>query len=675
MASSGLNRREVLEAGALAGAALALGRVAGARASAGWSETVDFTALGTGDGWPGWHCAGVANLRRDGTRGLLEAGSDVFPCDPRPVAFALDRRFRDGAIAAVVDAAGAGAGLVLRRVGPREYYAAIYDDEQRALLIVRRSPGGVTELARAAVAPPDGALQLSFSARGTALEAALDTTRLTANDATPALQRAGDPGVLATARTLFPSAGPAVLPALGNLHLLPYGVQEGEAFMNSAVGQEVLARIRERSTAAFATIVLRSPGPPSPTLPSVVAATTGTPRAGGATLRVATDVPARVELEVATNPRFHRSRRVRAGITGAFDSVLADVAKLPPGRRVYWRARLRRRRHESIGPVRSFKVLPRAGSAAPVTIAIAACASQFGPAFDQLIARAPDVFVWQGDLNYPDTIGPLAQTVPAYAGIWRDFLANPRLAPVLERAPFAAQRDDHDYGVQDANSTNLVPWGIAPWEGLIERRLYYRFSAGLADIWVLDQRRFKSDPTLPDTTDKTLLGKDQRDWLLRTLATSRAPFKVICSPCTVAPLPANGRDGSWATGFTAERDLLLAHIAHSVSGRTIFVTGDTHWTMAYENDGLFEARPCPLGIPTPNDITLTDPQAADDARKTPGVLYADDTKSHFGLIELSAQQTTARLELLLVREDGAVPFRRRFEQPRKFARGRSLQRA
>ena len=60
---------------------------------------------------------------------------------------------------------------------------------------------------------------------------------------------------------------------------------------------------------------------------------------------------------------------------------------------------------------------------------------KFGPAFDQLIARSPDVFVWQGDLNYPDTIGPLAQTIPAYAGIWRDFLANPRLAELHQTGP------------------------------------------------------------------------------------------------------------------------------------------------------------------------------------------------------------------------------------------------
>jgi hypothetical protein len=190
----------------------------------------------------------------------------------------------------------------------------------------------------------------------------------------------------------------------------------------------------------------------------------------------------------------------------------------------------------------------------------------------------------------------------------------------------------------------------------MERRTHYRFRAGPAEVWVLDQRRFKSDPALPDTPAKTLLGLPQRRWLLRTLARSRAPFKIVCSPCTLAPLPANARDGSWAAGFTAERDLLLRHVAGRVSGRTVFVTGDTHWTMVYDRDGLFEARPCPLGIPTPNDITLTDPQAAEDARGLPGVVYADDNRGHFALLDVDGAQLT----LTLVRDDGATAYRRTF---------------
>src|SRR5436190_12878557 len=109
MPADRLSRRQLLGAGAAAGAVLALPRSAAAAAE--WSQTLEFGSLGEGDGWPGWACPGVANLRRSGGQGRLEAASDVFPCDPRPVAFAVDRRFRDGEISAVVAAGGAGTGL------------------------------------------------------------------------------------------------------------------------------------------------------------------------------------------------------------------------------------------------------------------------------------------------------------------------------------------------------------------------------------------------------------------------------------------------------------------------------------------------------------------------------------------------------------------------------------
>ena len=49
-----MSRREVLVAGAAAGAALALERTAAIAAAGSWSRTLDFDSLGAGDGWPGW---------------------------------------------------------------------------------------------------------------------------------------------------------------------------------------------------------------------------------------------------------------------------------------------------------------------------------------------------------------------------------------------------------------------------------------------------------------------------------------------------------------------------------------------------------------------------------------------------------------------------------------------
>jgi hypothetical protein len=473
------------------------------------------------------------------------------------------------------------------------------------------------------------------------------------------VQRAGDPGVLATAQTLFPSGSNPVLPALGNLHLLPWAVQEGQAFMNTAAGQQVVDEIRRRSTAGFRRIEVRAPGRARRRRPAVVAATTGAPVPGGARLHVAADGPARVTAEVSYSPRFERSREIPLRAADRFLAASGTARGLEPGRRVYWRAHLHRRGRSVAGPVRSFRVPPAARDEASFRMAVAACGSQFGPIFGELAERDPDVLVWQGDLNYPDTHGPLAQSMTGYAGIWRDFLANPVLAPILRDAAFAPQRDDHDYGVQDANSTLIgsYPWALAPWDALMSRRTHYRFPAGPAEIWVLDQRRFKSDPTVADSPHKTLLGRRQRRWLLRTLAASPATFKVICSPCTVF-MAANARDGNWAAGFETERELLLGHIRKRVSGTTIFLTGDTHLTGVYEGDQGFEARAAPVGIPTPNDITLVDPLAAQKLGDQPGIAYASD-QNHFTQLDLRGGRRPS-LELTLVREDGATPYTRRF---------------
>ncbi|MGI8461358.1 MAG: hypothetical protein ACR2OC_06930, partial [Solirubrobacterales bacterium] len=75
MREPGLNRRELLAAGAAGGAALTFER-AGGRAFAGGGsrvvERIDFASLTDGAGWGArWRCVGVANLRRAGREGLL----------------------------------------------------------------------------------------------------------------------------------------------------------------------------------------------------------------------------------------------------------------------------------------------------------------------------------------------------------------------------------------------------------------------------------------------------------------------------------------------------------------------------------------------------------------------------------------------------------------------------
>jgi hypothetical protein len=324
-----LTRRDLIAAGAAAGAAAAIGPDALAapprrRAIA----RLDFAGLADGSGWDGWRTVDVANLRRAGGEGLLEAGSDVFPNDPRPVAFAVDRRVRDGAIEAVIASTGHAPGVILRRVGPDHYYAAIYDTQARALILILRTPRGTQELARTRVVLARAPVTLRLEAAGrdpTRLTGALvgadgTTDTVSARDSTRRLQRRGDPGVLATAQTLLDQIEEP-FPPFGNSRLGLYGTQEGMTFLASPAGQAYTRLVTERSTAAFREIVVRSAERPQATPASVVAATTGVPFATGARLNVATELPAEVEIEVSPDRGFRHARTLRPGRAGDFSAL------------------------------------------------------------------------------------------------------------------------------------------------------------------------------------------------------------------------------------------------------------------------------------------------------------------------------------------------------------------
>ena len=312
-----LSRRELLAAGALAGAALALERTVGrgpGRRGRGGSTS---RALGPGDGWPGWTCPGVANLRRADGAGLLEAGSDVFPCDPRPVAFARrpalprrrDRRGRRRR--------GRGRpGVVLRRDRParllrRDLRRRAGRAPHRAALARRRRPSWRGPRCRDRPRPAAPDVQAAERAHAPRR----DGRRRRRREVQPTRRRRssapGDPGVLATARTLFPSEGPAVLPALGNLHLLPYGVQEGQAVIGDG-GRGAAARRRSASARPRRSreIVVPRAGPAGADAAVGRRRDHRTPRAG-ALLRVAADVPAHASRSSSRATRGFRAQPPR----------------------------------------------------------------------------------------------------------------------------------------------------------------------------------------------------------------------------------------------------------------------------------------------------------------------------------------------------------------------------
>lgn len=597
-----LTRREFLGRTALFGATVPF---LGPRALRAAEETLRFD--GTGQGWgAAWALNGVGNWWVERGLGMLQAATDVYPSDRRVVAFLVDRAFRDGAVTAKIRATGLGAGVVLRRSGPRTWYAALYDGA--VLQILKRTPSSETVLA--AIPAPDlrFPVTLNFAASSLVGGSALLAARLRDDLSLPVSLEArdpdpipgpGDPGCIATTESGTRS-GPG----------LPLGMASARALWVTGPGQEIeesaLGRVREDalralSTAAYEEVVIEA-SEQLASRPTVLAATTGPPLDGGARLAVVTDLPAEVTVELGNRPDLQNSVHL-SGSTTSERAAFFELQGLPRDSVWYWRAQARRGAVVSTGPLRSFRVLPAPSNPAPVTMVVGSCATEFGRTFTHIAADSPDVFVWEGDLNYPDAHGPLAQTDQAYRQIWKDFLATPELQPILSRASFVACRDDHDYGENDCWAETLKPFGIGPWEDLVNPGVYASFRAGVAEVWVLDMRRFADDPALPDRfPGKSVLGDAQRTWLLEGLRSSDAPFKVI-----LAPRPAywgSNEEQGWYRGYTAERDYILDWIRDQVSGWVVVASGDSHNGTVVDGSLIgrprfLEVRASPMDIPPP----------------------------------------------------------------------------
>jgi alkaline phosphatase D len=100
-----------------------------------------------------------------------------------------------------------------------------------------------------------------------------------------------------------------------------------------------------------------------------------------------------------------------------------------------------------------------------------------------------------------------------------------------------------------------------------------------ADIFLTDDRYFRSDDNLPDSIDgkpstlKTFFGTQQMEWLKNALAQSRAVFKIIAvgSQC-LNPL---NKYESFSNFKTEYNDLMNFLSEQKING-VLFLTGDRH---------------------------------------------------------------------------------------------------
>jgi len=227
------------------------------------------------------------------------------------------------------------------------------------------------------------------------------------------------------------------------------------------------------------------------------------------------------------------------------------------------------------GSVCEFVTAPLPSDAVPVTFVIGGdTRHNFQPFSIMNFMRVaqPDFFVYLGDTIYADKENT-AMTLQDY---WAKYEEN---RDGFAQRLFASTSlfvlwDDHEVDSDFIMTHPRLPigrqaffdyWPIRP-SPQDPYRLYRSFKWGKGvEVFLLDCRQYRD----PET--KTMIGLEQKQWLLRQLAASSATFKFIVSSVPFS----DPRDDKWGE-YPAERDEILNNIQENNISGVIFLAGDVH---------------------------------------------------------------------------------------------------
>lgn len=204
--------------------------------------------------------------------------------------------------------------------------------------------------------------------------------------------------------------------------------------------------------------------------------------------------------------------------------------------------------------------------------------------FTSIAQHKPDLMLWLGDNTYlrePDW-----NTRTGIVHRYTHDRALPELQPLLASTAHYAIWDDHDFGPNDSDGTwqhKEIAWEVFrnfwgnPTFGVNgQKGCTTRFQYNDVDFFLLDNRYFRTPNYCRTCPDRSMLGKEQLEWFLASLAASQAPFKIVALGSQL--LTDNQLSETHANFFPAERDTILARIEREKIKGVVFLTGDRHFS-------------------------------------------------------------------------------------------------
>ena len=253
-------------------------------------------------------------------------------------------------------------------------------------------------------------------------------------------------------------------------------------------------------------------------------------------------------------------------------------------------------------PYPSFTTAPAEGASGHQRFAFVSCVGYNG--FDSAAAWADlatrtnfDTLLMLGDNHYGDTT-EAAKHFEKF-GVQRRL---PGYAELSRRVPQYAIWDNHDYAPQptdrraagkaDSLRAFQMLWPNPAFGEPDNPGVYFKFTRGDVDFFMLDGRYHRDPDNSPETGSKTHLGEKQLAWLKRELLASKAKIKVLAAG---GEWQTHGLAASW-TSFPRERADLFKFIEDNKISGLLLLSGDRHFSAAYQVAGKFlEVTSGPMG--------------------------------------------------------------------------------
>ena len=308
-------------------------------------------------------------------------------------------------------------------------------------------------------------------------------------------------------------------------------------------------------------------------------------------------------------------------------------------------------------PQFQFKTLPTIGSPTRFKIAFGGGAG-YTPEneriWDTIAERKPDALFLLGDNVYID-LAEEPRGFHRYTYYRRQ--SRPEFRRLVGSTPVYAIWDDHDCGIDDVW---MGPYLDRPsWKPAMLRVFkenwvnpgygnekapgcWFAKSVGNIDFFFLDTRYYRTNPF---GKHPTMLGPEQKAWLLRELIDSRAAFKVIVSSVPMAPGSKPGSHDTW-DGFVEEREEILSTIDEQKIDGVLIMSADRHRSDVRK---IERANGYALYDMMSSRLTNTHTHDCID-----GTLFCYNADCSFGLVTIDTAASDPTMTYDVVNIDGAT---------------------